>query len=451
MKLTHDTILPFAVGVLLSGLVFSVPVASAENFSDVPANHPHAAAIEALKDAELVTGYNDGTFKPDQAINRAEATAMVLKAAGIPLQSSTQKLPFSDVVETDWFYPMIQRGVALNKLKGYPDQTFRPGLPVTLPEALALSLSFQNISTTSTNVESTIYKGLDPAEWYGKTAQYAKNNYIIEPNPDGTLDPTASISRGQLAEIVFRTRQVKNSGRAFDITTEWTTSEHNLNYWSFRHPANWQLFKGQTNSGLWYQEPSAFISRLWPRGVRLSVSLSENTGGLTANGYFNEVKASYAREYPGLAVSSSSLTLGQRPALRVVVPQRHLIDTYVQLPNGMYLIIYGEYGEAPIAEFYKKQLELVLGSYKYVEAPATPPLPPLEERMAQLREKILVEGAWEQLMSYFPDKRLIHTDGIGVGTGPVDYFFSAEAATTIKVERESNTILNIRDGETSAF
>jgi hypothetical protein len=71
--------------------------------------------------------------------------------------------------------------------------------------------------------------------------------------------------------------------------------------------------------------------------------------------------------------------------------------------------------------------------------------------MEKLRENILIKGKWNEIAPSFPDKRLIHTDAIGIGTGPVDYYYSAEANHTIKLERSSETILNAREGENFNF
>ena len=102
----------------------------------------------------------------------------------------------------------------------------------------------------------------------------------------------------------------------------------------------------------------------------------------------------------------------------------------------------------------KKQIDAMILSYQYVERPPGPPPPPpipLEERMETLRENILVADKWKDIVPLFPDKKLINTDAIGIGTGPMDYYYSAEANHTIKLERNSGTVLNIREGETSEF
>lgn len=434
-------------------------VALAVNFSDVPQNHKNAAAIQALKDANVITGYPDGAFRPNQQITRAETLALILRAANISYGTSSQQIPFTDVSPDSWYYQVIQKGTALGKLRGYPDRTFRPDNPITLPEAVSLTFAFYNISASRVAVESVIYAGLDANTWYSKAMQFAKNRNLIEPTPTGRINPTAAILRGDVAELIYRTRLMQQTGREYDLTTNWLTEEHQDNYWRIKRPADWVIFKGIRNSSIWKQEIEApstpvFFTRMWPANARVSISLADNPNNLSAVQHFANLRRWYPRKYPGAQVLFSETNLSSRPGLKVKIPEKRIIDLIISLPNRNFLVLYGDYGEGPIGEFYKKQVEAVLMSYQYVEKPPVPPpppVPPLAERLETLRENILVQNQWNNIANLFPDKRLINTDAIGVGTGPVDYYFSREANYTIKIERSSGTILNIREGETSAF
>ena len=54
-------------------------------------------------------------------------------------------------------------------------------------------------------------------------------------------------------------------------------------------------------------------------------------------------------------------------------------------------------------------------------------------------------------MALFTDLKLFETDTIGIGTGPVDYYYSALYDTTLKYERSSDTLLAMKQGKTWAF
>ncbi len=64
-------------------LIFSFFVSNSVSgsFSDVPDDHPYIKAIEYLQNNDIVQGYEDGTFRPEQTINRAEFTKVLLEIA----------------------------------------------------------------------------------------------------------------------------------------------------------------------------------------------------------------------------------------------------------------------------------------------------------------------------------------------------------------------------------
>ncbi|MBI4995010.1 S-layer homology domain-containing protein, partial [Candidatus Peregrinibacteria bacterium] len=73
------------MGVLLATVLFLPFSAFAEVpmlFSDVPQTSKFFIPAKYLKEQNLISGYNDGTFQPNNLVNRAEALAMVLKATG---------------------------------------------------------------------------------------------------------------------------------------------------------------------------------------------------------------------------------------------------------------------------------------------------------------------------------------------------------------------------------
>ncbi len=94
----------------------------AQSFSDVPANHSNADAIAYVKSQGIVSGYSDGTFRPDQQINRAEFAKIVaaftanLSVEGLRLGNETCEDiivgNFTDGVRsTDWYAPFLCRNV----------------------------------------------------------------------------------------------------------------------------------------------------------------------------------------------------------------------------------------------------------------------------------------------------------------------------------------------------
>src|SRR3989338_7510254 len=80
-----------------------------QSFSDVQADHPAFPAIEYLKSIGVLQGYQDGTFKPEKKVNRAEATKIIVapRATADALVKFTQTV-FDDIPSTAWYLPYVE-------------------------------------------------------------------------------------------------------------------------------------------------------------------------------------------------------------------------------------------------------------------------------------------------------------------------------------------------------
>ncbi len=83
----------------------------------------------------FITGYNDATFRPDDELNRAEALKIVSLAAGLLEDTESEPAAFSDVSSSDWFAPYVRITSSRNIIMGYGDGTFRPQNSITRAEA----------------------------------------------------------------------------------------------------------------------------------------------------------------------------------------------------------------------------------------------------------------------------------------------------------------------------
>ncbi|MEK3876544.1 Ig-like domain-containing protein [Paenibacillus sp. FSL M7-0420] len=101
----NQTITRAEMATILSRLITSAQTQAA-GFSDI-AGHWAQAAVEQMSQAGIITGYEDGTFRPDQTLTRAEAVTIVNRALGIaPLTSAVQK--WTDVPAGYWAFGSIQ-------------------------------------------------------------------------------------------------------------------------------------------------------------------------------------------------------------------------------------------------------------------------------------------------------------------------------------------------------
>ena len=120
--------IPSFVSLLLLFVVTTNEAAASTAFQDVDENHPNFQAIEYLYENEVINGYPDGSFKPENKVNRAELLKILIEGNNIPLESSN--LPFSDIEKDSWYSPYLETAYYNGWVEGYQDGTFKPENPV---------------------------------------------------------------------------------------------------------------------------------------------------------------------------------------------------------------------------------------------------------------------------------------------------------------------------------
>ena len=104
-------------------------------FTDVTCSVWYGKYISYLFLKQIVEGYGDGTFRPNNNITRAEALKIIVYAKLLQnIDLTGFSIPFLDVDPNAWYYNVILIGYGLNIIEGYNDNTFRPNDPVTRAE-----------------------------------------------------------------------------------------------------------------------------------------------------------------------------------------------------------------------------------------------------------------------------------------------------------------------------
>ncbi|MCL2338053.1 MAG: S-layer homology domain-containing protein, partial [Firmicutes bacterium] len=157
-------------------------------YSDVPLNQWFDNAIATLAKGGILEGYPDGTFHPGAAITRAEFASIAARfATGEPAVSVT----FSDV-NGHWAADGIYRAAELGWVTGYPDGTFRPNQNITRAEVMALvNRVLERKVTSEQDLLSDMKKWPDNSNvnaWYYFDVQEATNSHSYERKSDGIAE-----------------------------------------------------------------------------------------------------------------------------------------------------------------------------------------------------------------------------------------------------------------------
>lgn len=137
--------------VLITMLVLSSSIVSMAKValpSDVTGTK-YEIAVSALMNAGIVSGYPDGDFMPSQSMNRAEACKLIVTAVGANIDNvGTQ---FKDLAGYSWATPYIVYAASNGIVSGYDDGTFRPGNKVTMDEIITMSVRALGYKDSSLN------------------------------------------------------------------------------------------------------------------------------------------------------------------------------------------------------------------------------------------------------------------------------------------------------------
>ncbi|MGD0621358.1 MAG: S-layer homology domain-containing protein [Thermacetogeniaceae bacterium] len=132
-----------ALSVLLWLSLLICSIAYANGLKDIKGNWA-APEIEKALSTGYVKGYPDGSFRPNGGVTRAEFVAMVDSA--FQVAAGQGKNSFKDVRSKDWFAKDVQSALAAGFVSGYPDGTFRPQQAVNRQEAASMMAKLLNLN-----------------------------------------------------------------------------------------------------------------------------------------------------------------------------------------------------------------------------------------------------------------------------------------------------------------
>jgi uncharacterized protein YgiM (DUF1202 family) len=185
-------------------LYFTSTPACAGSLKDIR-GHWAAAEIEQALTAGYVSGYPDGSFKPNAAVTRAELAVMVVQAfhlAGGQPAGGQNNHVFKDVSARDWFAPAVNAALADGIVSGYPDGTFRPRKSVNRQEAACMLAGLLNLNTATASLNFTDKSQV--ASWAISSVSMLNAQGIIAGYPDGAFKPGKVISRAEAVVLIAK-------------------------------------------------------------------------------------------------------------------------------------------------------------------------------------------------------------------------------------------------------
>jgi hypothetical protein len=450
-------------------------LALGDPFPDVDGTTEHAAAIDFLQTKGIISGYPDGTFKPGNTNNRAEALKLVLlgrKSLALADITITQKPAFPDVTKSDWFYSYVEQAFNLKIVQGYSDGNFKPANEITAAESLKIIYSGLVPGFQLPQLTAAPFTDVPADQWFAPYLEYGRNRQLIEALGDGSYHPGRKMTRAEFAEAIYRTLYSEsNKLEKFPLSQNWRyCNNYELGY-KAKRPYSWLTLSAGNQQIFWKQDienGQISFARVFPNSAVAIVAVDDNKSGLSLETYLNQI------EY-GTGASKQMLTLNGMSYGSILIEQNGLQDSYFQLPSGKILIVYAQFGNGPLVKQLKEELRYIIGSVRESNSADSSDdncLSPSvitssgsgstgggtgsavsasDQLKTEILKLVLVDAKASEALQKLTDETLFETDSIGIGTGPVDYYYSQTLNLTLKIDRNSDTILATQPEKNSSF
>lgn len=191
------------ISAILVSLLLAAP---AHAFNDVAASNPDAAAINFLRDQNIISGSEDGLFHPELSLTRCELTKIALKVANItPVPSSSAS--FLDVPTSSWCHEYAYTARSHGILNGYPDGTFHPNQAVTEIEALKIIIN--SLEVTLPSVTEDIYLDVRSTDWWAPYIKFVRDNHLSDMPSGPNYGINQMFIRKKMARVVYHGLDLK--------------------------------------------------------------------------------------------------------------------------------------------------------------------------------------------------------------------------------------------------
>ncbi|WP_221414169.1 immunoglobulin-like domain-containing protein [Paenibacillus sp. 598K] len=181
-------------------------------FLDV-VNHWSQKAVNDMGARMVIEGTGDGLFSPDRDITRAEFATILVQALGLKLEEGATA--FVDVNTSDWYSRAINTAYTYQLVQGYEDGTFRPQDKITREQAMTMlsramamtGLKAQLSESWGDTLLHAFEDASDVSDWAGRSVADSVQAGLVTGRSAAELAPKAFITRAEVATIMQRLLQ----------------------------------------------------------------------------------------------------------------------------------------------------------------------------------------------------------------------------------------------------
>ena len=215
--------------------------------------------LPATEHKSYIVGYEDGTFRPDSDMTRAEAAAIFARLISEEKgESISGKTTFSDVSSNDWYASELGYLEKYDIIKGYEDGTFRPDTPVTRAEFTAMTVRYYDLfNEVKYPANTTKYTDVNGSYWAVKDISFATNEKWLNGYADGTFKGDSNITRAEVVTVVNRatgrTPDKEYINKNLSVLNKFTDLKNNSHwgYYAIMEAANIHMAVSNPENEIW--------------------------------------------------------------------------------------------------------------------------------------------------------------------------------------------------------
>ncbi|WLR53017.1 S-layer homology domain-containing protein [Bacillus tianshenii] len=178
-------------------------VANAEsNFTDVQSNDWFYDAVNYLTSKDVLDGFEDGSFRPSEDVTRAQAAKILAVTLELDVEN-TNEVSFPDVDEDAWYANYVSALVEEGVINGFEDGTFRPD--ETLTRAQMAKMITEAYDIKAAEDAEIPFEDLEGATWAKEYIAALYDAGIVDGVKEDEFAPLANVTRAQVAAFVYKT------------------------------------------------------------------------------------------------------------------------------------------------------------------------------------------------------------------------------------------------------
>lgn len=179
-----------------------IPSPNPGELSDIR-GHWAEAFIKGLVAKGYISGFPDGTFKPEDPLTRAQYAAVISRAFELPRKRPA--IAFVDVPQGFWAFPFIQEANQMGFISGFPDNSFRPNQNLTRVQAIVSLMDGLGFTGGTLDVLGYyVDRALIPSYATEKVATATQRRVVVNYPSVRQLEPMQDITRAELVVMVYQ-------------------------------------------------------------------------------------------------------------------------------------------------------------------------------------------------------------------------------------------------------